>query len=160
MAKNHINIWEAGEVFNLNSNMTDGEMMQEFWTTLVVLSLVFLGQFISNKKEELTAILDHFNIQVLLTFIFILSCNVIFWTFFKSSNYFCCCKHITSSQLHQSWRPQQHVCILFSSWTTQCPFSTKKWVNSSCIQKVNLTSTRYNTATLFESFEMHLEKLI
>lgn len=35
-------------------------------TVFVVFSS--LGQLVSNKKEELTAILDHFNIQVLQTF--------------------------------------------------------------------------------------------
>lgn len=35
---------------------------------IVYVVFSYLGQLVSNKKEELTAILDHFNIQVLLTF--------------------------------------------------------------------------------------------
>lgn len=38
------------------------------WLNAVYVVFSCLGQLVSNKKEELTAILDHFNIQVRLTF--------------------------------------------------------------------------------------------
>lgn len=94
----------------------------------------YLGQLVSNKKEELTAILDHFNIQVLLTFT--LHCEV----FTLAINW--------DLVLISLW-------LLSCSSTTQCPSSTKKWVNSSCIPKTKRINTRYNTA-----WSLYWEKLI
>lgn len=69
--------------------------------------LSYLGQLVSNKKEELVAILDHFNIQV--TIICFLKFEVLL-------------RKISGSG-------SERECVLFCvcfSWIIQYPFSAKK----------------------------------
>lgn len=110
------------------------------------------GLLISNKKEELTAILDHFNVQVLS---FLLSCNslthiectISILFLFLRLNVWVFSLVVSASSLPQhnyTW-----ICFSCRSWITRCPSSTKKWVNSSYIQKTSQTSIRCNTARFF-----------